>query len=228
MLNKHDQIHFSLDGYNQESNEKYRVNSNWKTIIDGIEALRGTEARLVWDMIYFDFNYQQEQQMISMAKEMGFDAMRQTKSNKFNFFYNNYEKELEPPREYISATGRFESETIYFTDRKFDNTGFDIALDIYKNQSTIENIMPLCMIGTKGLYVDSQGYFYPCCWVVNKYNKEVYRKWLTPDKNIRQSGLETVLNNPFWEQFIKDIPKTDMCKLKCQATEVTSDTVIRW
>jgi len=228
ILNEYDQIHFSLDGFDQESNQKYRVNSNWNTIIEGIQSLNGTDARLIWDMIYFDFNYQHVSYMIELAKQLGFDAMRQTKSNKFNFFYDNYEKDLEPPREYISSSGRFESETIYFTGRTISNVGFDQALVNYRKQELIEDIMPLCMIGTKGLYVDSQGYFYPCCWIVNKYNSEAYRKWLTPDKNIKLSGLESVLNNPFWETFIKNIPTTDMCKLKCHTSEVDEETVQRW
>ena len=39
-LNQYDEIHFSIDGWDDESNNKYRVNSQYKTIINGIKALR--------------------------------------------------------------------------------------------------------------------------------------------------------------------------------------------
>ena len=35
-----DSIHFSIDGFNNESNNLYRVNSNYNSIIDGIETVR--------------------------------------------------------------------------------------------------------------------------------------------------------------------------------------------
>ena len=92
----------------------------------------------------------------------------------------------------------------------------------------IGTVMPLCMIGTKGLFVDSQGYFYPCCWIINKYNRPEYEKWLTDDKNIKVSGLESVLNTDFWKTFIQQIPQTDICKLKCDSKEVNYETIVRW
>lgn len=228
ILNEKDQIHFSLDGYDQSSNELYRVNSDWDSIIEGITALQGSEVRLVWDMIYFDFNYQYQSLMQQMAVDLGFDAMRITKSNKFNFYYNTYEKDLQPPLDYISSNGRFESETIQLSERHIYNTSFKSAIMRRHSQSPIGDIMPLCLIGTKGLYVDSQGYFYPCCWIVNKYNTPAYNQWLTAERNIKQSGLERVLNADCWKQFLADIPSNEICKLKCSTNEVTYETIVRW
>ena len=227
-LNKYDQIHFSLDGYDQESNEKYRVNSNWNSIIEGIETLRIGPVRLVWDMIYFSFNYKHVDHMVNLAQELGFDAMRQTKSNKFNFFYEHYDDSLDPIKEYISESGRYESNTIRFTDRKIYDDSFKTAREIYKKQTPIGDITPYCFIGTKGLFVDSRGYFYPCCWIIDRYNDKAYAEWQTEDKNIKQSGLESVLNTNYWTQFIANIPKLDICKLKCKSTEINEETVMRF
>jgi MoaA/NifB/PqqE/SkfB family radical SAM enzyme len=228
VLNHKDQIHFSLDGWDQNSNEKYRVNSNWSSIVDGIQALQNYPVRLVWDMIYFDFNYQYQEKIFKLAKQYNFDAIRITKSNKFNFYYDTYEKDLQPPEEFISSSGRFESETVELSDRKIYNDSYAEALEIYNRMDKNKDIIPLCQIGTKGLFVDSQGYFYPCCWIINKYNTEHYQKWLTPDKNIKTSGLETVLNNPYWSYFIESIPGIDICQRKCNSQEVNTDTIGRW
>jgi len=228
VLNEYDQIHFSLDGWDQASNEKYRINSNWQSILDGIETLRSEPVRLVWDMIYFDFNYKKHELMTDMAKKLGFDAIRKTKSNKFNFFYNSYDLDLQPPKDFISPNGRFESKTTFLTNKPIHDSSFDTALGIYSQMDTNQEIVPLCKIGTKGLFVDSQGYFYPCCWIINKYDPEHYSAWLTEDKNIKKSGLENVLNNLFWSSFLANISTMSICKSKCNSHEVNKKTIGKW
>lgn len=228
VLNKHDQIHFSIDGYDQESNEKYRVNSDWKSISSAIDVLSGKEVRLIWDIIYFDFNYMRIGDIKDIAKRRGFDAMRITKSNKFFSCGAGYDKSLEPPDEFMSSSGRFETETIHFSSRKIYNDSLKNALQRYKNINKLNSVIPLCMIGTKGLFVDSQGYFYPCCWIINKYDKESYKNWLIPEKNIKISGLEYVLNSSVWENFIELIPTNTICNFKCKATETSEKTVVSW
>lgn len=229
VLNEHDQIHLSIDGFNQESNEKYRVNSDWESISTAFKTLSGRDVRLVWDLIYFDFNYMHIDYIKSFAKENGFDAIRLTKSNKFltcGADYNN--KSLEPPPEFMSTTGRFETETVYLSKRKIFNDSFQQALQNFALLDKTKPIIPLCMIGTKGLFVDSQGYFYPCCWIVDKYDIKNYKKWLKPEKNIKISGLEKVLNSSEWESFIATIPDNKICNFKCNSLEVTKETILHW
>lgn len=228
VLNEYDQVHFSIDGTDHKTNIQYRVNSDWESIMLGINALSDNKVRLVWDFIYFEHNYHQVDNLRSMACELKFDAIRFTKSNKFDTFYRNYSNSLTPPDEFISTSGRFESVTESLSDRQIYNNSFKNAIMKRHSTQEINGILPLCMIGTKGLYVDSQGYFYPCCWIVNKYNTDAYKKWLTPKRNIKQSGLESVINADCWEQFISNIPTNDICKLKCSASEVTTETIVRW
>jgi MoaA/NifB/PqqE/SkfB family radical SAM enzyme len=228
VLNEYDQIHFSIDGHNHESNTQYRVNSDWQSIMLGVATVACTNVRMIWDLIYFDFNYQHIATIKQMARDLCFDGMRITKSNKFGYFYPALGTDLQPPVEYMSETGRFESETIRFTDRIIHNKSFLNAVDLYQHYEDNEDIIPLCKIGTKGLFVDSQGYFYPCCWIVNRYDHANYTQWLTDDKNIKQSGLHSVLNNPFWETFIEQINSHAICNLKCGKNQVNKDTITRW
>lgn len=228
VLNQYDQIHFSIDGTDHETNIQYRVNSDWDSIVKGVRAVSGNSVRMVWDFIYFEHNYHQVDKLRAMAQELGFDAIRFTKSNKFDTFYSNYSNSLTPPDKFISTSGRFESVTETISERSIYNNSFKNAIMKKHNTIPMNGVLPLCMIGTKGLYVDSQGYFYPCCWIVNKYNTDSYKKWLTPNRNVKQSGLENVLNADHWQQFIDQIPSNDICKLKCSANEVTYETIVRW
>ena len=61
LLDEQDQIHFSIDGWNQESNNKYRINSNDKFIImacDGLwDALTNQDAiNFVLDKVKIEKN----------------------------------------------------------------------------------------------------------------------------------------------------------------------------
>ena len=55
--NKHDTINFSVDGYDQSSNDLYRVNSNWQSIMQGMKIC-ATESEMFvnWATIVFKFN----------------------------------------------------------------------------------------------------------------------------------------------------------------------------
>ena len=58
VLNDRDTINFSVDGYDNTSNNLYRVNSNFESIMQGIKTVRETnkDVFLVWATIIFSFN----------------------------------------------------------------------------------------------------------------------------------------------------------------------------
>ena len=78
-LQTNDQVHFSLDGWDQTSNEQYRVNSDWASIMTGVDNLvRSSDAWLVWDAIGFKFNEDKISHMRDLAKSAGFDSFQLT------------------------------------------------------------------------------------------------------------------------------------------------------
>ena len=54
LLDEKDHIHFSLDGWDQESNELYRINCDWESIVTGVKQI--TRAYKTWAAIAFKFN----------------------------------------------------------------------------------------------------------------------------------------------------------------------------
>lgn len=237
ILNEYDQIHFSLDGWDQSSNEKYRVNCNWETIKEGILAFRPTtNATMIWDAIAFKFNEDKIFDMKYLAKLWGFDVFQLTLSTKFGSKYQHYNTDgsdnLEPSKQYISSSHRFERNIEYLSNRK---PKLDLAIqenlkhyNIVKQKSLDKPIVPLCMIGTKGLFVNSQGYLIPCCWIGNRYNHNGLDRFLIPENNIKTHGLETVLNSKHWENFIKDFDNMLECKNKCASNLVNEEYAINW
>lgn len=238
VLNENDRIHFSIDGWDQQSNEKYRINSDWESIIDGIHAIKNNKVLLQWDAIAFRFNQDKIEYMKQLAKNFGFDSFQLTKSTKFGSKYSHYNDRdndydsLEPTSNYVAEGHRFTRTVDFFTNRKLNDKEI-IAENVryfnqIKQQKQNKKIVPLCLIGTKGMFVNSQGYLIPCCWVANRYNHTGLNKFLLPSNNIKLNGLESVLNADHWNLFIDEFENMIECNNKCSSHVVDKEYATNW
>lgn len=229
ILNEKDHIHFSIDGWDQESNNLYRVNCNWYSIMLGINALSNSKAFKTWAAIAFKFNENKIDIMKQMAKQLNFDNFQLTLSTKFGKNYSSYPKNdpLQPSDEYV-AVGRFTRQTDSLSDKVWKDNCVDIFAKRYYNENiNNKSIVPLCMIGNKGLYINAQGKFYPCCWTGLRYphNKNVF-EYINFNKK-----LPAVLDNNMWNTLFKDIltgggPKE--CGEKCSTKKWSFDHATQW
>lgn len=228
LLTERDQLHFSIDGYNHDSNIIYRVNSNWDSIMTGVNTVRETSnCYMVWDAIGFKFNEDKLNYMISMAKTLGFDMFLLTKSVKFGSYNPEMYGEsdnLQPSANLIASGHRFEKEFIYLNDRRPLLLWVEKNIEMFKKIPTINNIKPLCYVGNKGIFINSQGNFFPCCWTANRYNHN--SNWIKISKmfNLHENDLISVIEHDFWrEEFINNSKE---CVNKCFHTLVTENYAI--
>lgn len=234
VLNEYDEIHFSIDGYDAVSNNKYRINSDWDSIIQGIATVTRKKPIITWAAIAFAFNEKNISLMQSQAEKMGMDKFQLTHSTKFGSNYTNYQIDgidpLEPSKNFVTQHGRFRRKVINFTGRLVkENKAMSTNIEYYKKiKKQGEKIVPLCMIGTKGLYINSQGYFIPCCWLGNRYNYKNYSMFLQDDLNIKKHGLEHVLNSDYWEEFFDNFYKLAECNDKCSVKLVDQKYATEW
>lgn len=230
LLSYNDQIHFSIDGYDNESNNKYRVNSDYDSIISGINTLvRVSDVWLVWDAIGFKFNEDKIADMQRQAKDLGFDQFQLTKSTKFGKIYPSYGTFdiLQPNEELISNTYRFERVITDLSGRKFKEHWLPINFKYYQNGKVINNeVKPMCFIGNKGLYINSKGDFFPCCWVANRYQHN--NKWIDMGKkfNLYDNLLDDVLKDNIWNDDL--FSNSIECKTKCHVDRVTEKYGTEW
>jgi len=230
-LLRHDLVHFSLDGWDQESNEKYRVNSNWESIIDGIKTLRAnSEVQMVWAAIPFSFNEYRIDDMKQMAQDLGFDHFQTTFSTKFNSVWPGQypiNDPLQPSQEKMySSTKRFQREMLNLSGRELLYPHLDTNIVHFERQKPINNTNPLCGIGNKGLFINSQGQFFPCCWVANRYtHNQDWTSTSRPEFNLHNRDLTDVLSDPFWENRFENFSWNE-CKDKCNISMVDYDYAI--
>jgi len=230
VLDENDHIHFSLDGWDQASNEQYRVNSNWDSIMLGVQTLRQvSDVYMTWDCIVFKFNESMLDSMEQQARKLGFDEFQITRSTKFNKVYPIYpiNDPLQPSDLGISDKYRFTRELRNLSGRQPSQIGYNTNVELYKNSNTYQDVKPLCEIGNKGLFLNSQGHLFPCCWVANRYNHN--NEWLELGSsfNLNKHTLTEVLTDPFWENRFENFQWTE-CKTKCNISVVNLDYATEW
>tara|TARA_Y100000992_G_scaffold302631_1_gene277799 strand:- start:638 stop:1669 length:1032 start_codon:yes stop_codon:yes gene_type:complete len=221
-LNHNDEIHWSLDGWDQESNSKYRVNCNWNSIIDGIVTFKrhNKETYTVIATIAFRFNEDNLKKIVKLAYDYQFDCWQLTKSTKFGSKYPDaYGNEdlLEPLDSELVATGhRFEREQNYITARQRPGAELkEIFWDRAKQLQKSKEYPALCYIGNKGAFLKATGEFYPCCWVANRYPHNAEWNQLAETKfNLYNNTLDDILADDWWQGEFKKFDNLE-CKTKC-------------
>ena len=200
-----DSVHFSIDGYDNDSNNLYRVNSNFESIMLGAKILRRfSNCYMFWSTIYFKFNQDKIDTITELAKTMGFDYLQLTKSTKFRKFDINYPEDdtLQPDEEYLSSDSVYQRNIISLKNRQYVNYWEHTNQSHFEKTKVIKDkVFPLCHVGTKGTYISSQGYFYPCCWVANRFSYN--DSWKDKRYNLHEKPLSEVVNLDIWnEDFI--------------------------
>ena len=227
LLDKNDNIHFSLDGWNQKSNEMYRVNCNWNSILIGIQEIKN--AYKTWAAIAFKFNEHKIEDMKQMAKQLGFDNFTLTLSTKFGKNYKAYlpHDPLQPSDQYV-ASGRFVRQSTKLTSRDWKDSTLDLYTTRFHNTEIGKNpVIPLCMIGNKGLYISADGKFFPCCWTALRYP---HNEGLFKQINFNRK-LVDVLEDKMWKKIQQDFltnkgPKE--CIKKCSAAKWNMSHATEW
>lgn len=228
VLTSLDTVHFSIDGWDNASNNNYRINSDFDSIVNGIVTLRSNSAcRLVWAAIAFKFNEHQLDVMENHARSLGMDVFQLTMSTKFGSIYDNYgtEDPLEPSKTFVSQSHRFERRITQLRPQTVNVS--KINLDLYKTVPIINGVKPLCTIGNKGLYIDARGRLFPCCWVANRYTHNAEWQITAERFNLYRRTLNDAIADPFWLTQFQTF-KWQECQTKCSATQVDEKYATEW
>lgn len=214
-LNEYDEVHWSIDGWSQESNEQYRVQSNWISIVHGIEAFKKSNKStyLVWAAIAFRFNQARLEHMKTQATTLGFDSFQLTKSTKFGSKYPSAygtEDLLEPTDPALVASAhRFERVVTPLTSKT--RPGAELKIEFLKRATQLGSYSGICLIGSKGVFLNSRGEFYPCCWTANRYDHNT--AW-QGKFNLNNNTFEEIINDPFWTNGFLEFNNLE-CQTKC-------------
>jgi MoaA/NifB/PqqE/SkfB family radical SAM enzyme len=205
LLSEQDTVTFSVDGWDQSSNNNYRVNSNFSSITDGIVELRSkSHCKIVWSTIFFNFNQTYITRIKDLAISLGCDEFRTVKSSKFEPL--DLPDHLRPDSSLISSGPLMDRESYIISSRRFP------AMTRSTNTS---HPWAKCLRGEKEIFVDSTGAVMPCSWFQTGYFKD------TPSLNfssIQNQSLHDILSSEGWESFehLLDSTPPQICVYKCK------------
>jgi len=249
--NEYDTVNFSVDGYDQTSNNLYRVGSDWDSIMQGMKIMcKESSAHVYWAVILFSFNQDYIEQIKQQARIIGCDGLQLTYSTKFGSKYGNAyggaADPLEPRTEFISSTHRYERHFIQLSDRQQLNQTYlehNKQQYIKIKQQHKQFITPMCSIGNRGIYVAADGVLHPCSWVSYPYDSlgterktikfqdsfhQVYRDHL----NLKKHSLQQVLDNPIWDKLFSTFDNKEKawveCEQKCNCDLVDEKYAVGW
>jgi MoaA/NifB/PqqE/SkfB family radical SAM enzyme len=230
VLTSQDTVHFSVDGYDNVSNNLYRVNSDFDSIIVGIETLKATSScRLVWASIAFKFNEEHISAMKLYANKLGMDAFQLTRSTKFGLVYPSYgtDDPLQPSGKFVSSSHRFERDITILSSRGLHSAVSPTNIKLFKSVKEINNVKPLCEIGNKGLYIDARGRLFPCCWVANRYSHNTEWQTLADQFDLHKRTLSDAIADPLWTGEFKTF-RWQECQTKCNQAKVDEKYATEW
>lgn len=228
LLTEQDTVHFSVDGWDNVSNNLYRINSNFDSIIEGIKTLRlASQCKMIWAAIAFKFNEYHIDCMREMARELGMDVFQLTRSTKFGTIYPAYGNNdpLEPRAEFVSSSHRFERDITSLTSRI--STVPVINSTLFEQSKEINGVRPLCSIGNKGLYIDARGRLFPCCWVANRYSHNSEWRAIATKFDLNHRTLTDAIADNFWTTTFQKFSWQE-CQTKCASNRVDEKYATEW
>ena len=210
LLHVNDKVTFSIDGWNQESNERYRVNSNFESIINGARALRkASSCSMNWSAIYFNFNEDKMPWIEDLARELGFDTFESVLSSKFDGMYAiNGVDPLKPIRGYVAKTSKYEVHTSTFTKH----------VPIVLHYTRDRHPWARCANWTKEMFINVDGLVFPCPWFNSGYLENDFVDKYRDQLSIKTRTLKEILEDPLWDELLTrfEIAPLEICKLKCR------------
>ncbi len=235
-LTENDEIIFSIDGWDQESNTNYRVGSSWDSIMMAVELAVQSRALVRWSTIVFKFNQAKLDTIKKLAENKKVDSFHYVFSDRFG----NNDDPLKPSEDYIASIPRTIRHKINFkTNKEKFQKSRDIFKTIEDKQSELfskssliyknNRILPSCTYGYRGSYIDVEGYYYPCSWISHPFPKQpspivegkeqVYWETyghLKERVNLKKYSLAEVLNHNFWKNFKAQWSDKKNCPVPCE------------
>ena len=209
-LTNYDTVVFSIDGWDHDSNNLYRINSNWDSIINGIKSLRAaSDCRMSWSAILFNFNEQYIDRIRQMAVNLGCDEFQVVRSSKFDGRYSiDGIDPLKPVNPHNLSTGQYIKETLTIGRVRRVH-----PIQYQKNHEWAR-----CLNWQKELFVTVDGLVFPCPWFNSGYQENDFVQKYRDRLSIKTRSIDEVLTDSIWEEFITRIETMplEVCRIKCR------------
>ena len=198
ILTKDDYITFALDGL-EDTNHLYRKNAKWESIMTAIKTLKGSDFKIIWQFIPFKHNQHQINDAKKLSERLGFNEFKLLPSHRWLG-----KKDLMPDEKYVNLDHERQKKVLIDAEYKSAMSPVCLKKDLPSND----------------LYIDSEGDFYPCCWMGTYRYK--YKSVFSPKQklfNIKDNTLDQILEKDIIKEFFVSTKQFtsahECCKIKC-------------
>ena len=162
--NTNSSVVFSIDGL-KDTNAIYRINSNFKKIMDNAKAYIRAGGKARWDFLIFDHNEHQLEEAKALAKQMGFTAFLEKQTARFLIDENDKKTYKKNSENIFNKKGQPIGE---IKNPQSAEKDFDMVLKKYGSWEKYIDVTPIhCKYknNMKALYIDFMARVWPCCWL---------------------------------------------------------------
>jgi MoaA/NifB/PqqE/SkfB family radical SAM enzyme len=210
LLDDNDGVIFSIDGWDNESNNLYRVDSDFESILDGIRDLRSVGTCYInWSTIYFKFNEDKMLKIADIAKNSGCDTFQPVRSSKFdNRYLVNGVDPLKPvDPSHVEGHAHYHEKVVFRRDDPFTY-----------NLNRKQHKWAKCLNGNREINVTIEGHVYPCGWFNTGYQQNLFVKKYADRISIHTRSIKEILEDPCWDELIGTFATgaLPVCRVKCQ------------
>ncbi len=194
-LTSEDSIEFSIDGWDQESNQKYRVNCDWSSIMSALDIVKTYPVKIYWATNIFSFNYNNLDKIKALADSFNAEFLCKKTTSRFG------DKSLRPPENFVDVQSEFNQSIMKET----------IKID------------PGCVKRVRNT-ISVQHYFLPCGWISTPFVLQQSRIWPDREKwSIKNQTLDQLQNTTLkdWIDRLNNHPETAdvICKMRCRPNQ---------
>ena len=211
LKNKEHTVVFSIDGL-KDTNNKYRINSNFDKIISNATAFISSGGTARWDFLVFKHNEHQVETAKTFAKKLGFKKFTVKQTVRFN------DHRAYSVNKNISETLIFnkQNKVIDKLEEPQKNSSSIMFENIIKKYGSWNNYINKSSISCKfqkerTLFVDFMAQLWPCCWLAaplyfhNKNNSQkkqlsaILKKYGEDFNSLRKHSIKEILNHPWFQ-----------------------------
>jgi MoaA/NifB/PqqE/SkfB family radical SAM enzyme len=196
---------FAIDGL-ENTNHLYRRNVHWNKLIENIQAFINAGGFASWSMLLFKHNQHQIEEAKSLSKKLGFKTFATRFSSRWKDFdshgnFRNIDK-IKVDNYYLEKP-QYQP---YNVSKIIDTIKFDREKEVKNNFMSQKISCASCSKGNYEIYLMSNGYVSPCCYVGDLDQHEPKNIIKNFDKvNLNKTTLEEILNGDFFKELERGI-----------------------
>ena len=176
---------FAVDGWAGE-HELYRRGVRWEKVIDNIKTYIGAGGRVRVETLVFKHNEARIEELKKYLLSLGVESVWLRATNRFWGFKQFPVKNRKSEFEYYLEPA---TDPTWVNALPTPNYARLVDKTEYDNMIASAKIEPLCGAGYK-IFINSQGYVYPCSWVGNLVDDAKYVEIQTNDEQILRNQIE--------------------------------------